>query len=157
MVHHNHLKPYRGSIGNLPASSSPISVVDSAVAPHSVPLTALSGALPFRPPTPPYVPNPPEKQYALGAKTDCSAQTVSLPKSVPQLSVCPRASQVPGRVILPSVDLTSTGSQWPLTRNLTNLKILFADVLFTNWLHVHCTFTVLYTGPAHGIGSIGKC
>lgn len=58
VVHHNRLKPCKGSPGTLPTVGSPVSVppiVNSAEAPHSVPLTALSGALPFRPSTQPYV------------------------------------------------------------------------------------------------------
>lgn len=56
IVHHNRLKAYKGTLPATPVSSRPPSVpadVGTSVPP---PLTALSGALPIRPLTPPHVP-----------------------------------------------------------------------------------------------------
>ncbi|KAF5896528.1 cyclin-dependent kinase 12-like isoform X1 [Clarias magur] len=58
VVHHNRLKPYKGVLPAVPIirHASPVSS-RAGISVASAPcLTALSGALPFRPPTPPYVP-----------------------------------------------------------------------------------------------------
>lgn len=107
VVHHNRLKPCKGSFQHLPAPTVPVlgpTVVDGDKAPHSVPLTALSGALPFRPSTPPYVPNKSEKLNACGSRTECQSQTLSSSDSdlMPRPSVSPTVAQVPEQVI--SVD-----------------------------------------------------
>lgn len=54
IVHHNRLKSYQGTLQNIPdvTLSTGLDHTPSA----APPVTALSGALPFRPPTPPFVP-----------------------------------------------------------------------------------------------------
>ncbi|XP_026054681.1 uncharacterized protein LOC113040593 [Carassius auratus] len=106
VVHHNRLKPYRGpwELPATPSSGCDPPVFGSAEAPSLVPLTALSGALPFRPSTPPYVPNQTIQQTTTNAKTERSNPTALLtePESVPSPSV--PASMAPERAILPSAD-----------------------------------------------------
>ncbi len=111
VVHHNRLKPYKGPSMDLPAISPPgsePSVVSSAEAPSSVPLTALSGTLPFLPSTPPYVPNLTVKQTSTNASTECSNPTALLsePDIVPSLSGPPGPSKAPDRAIFPSADVS---------------------------------------------------
>lgn len=57
IVHHNRLKPYKGTLQDTPVnnrtSAHPVGAATSVTSTPS--LTTLSGALPFRPPTPPHV------------------------------------------------------------------------------------------------------
>lgn len=117
VVHHNRLKRYKGPSMDLlaisPSGSEP-PVVNSTDTPFSVPLTALSGALPFRPSTPPYVPNQTLKPTTTNARTESSNPTSLLSESdiMPCLSVPPVASTALDRAILPSAaapQLTRSG------------------------------------------------
>ncbi len=90
VVHHNRLKPYQGPQKDLPATSPPgleLPVISSAKAPSVVPLTALSGALPFRPSTPPYVPNQTVKLTTTMQGLNVQIQLLNLPFC--QVSVFP--------------------------------------------------------------------
>ncbi|XP_051532016.1 uncharacterized protein LOC127428034 [Myxocyprinus asiaticus] len=102
VVHHNRLKPYKGSLLGIPTSFFQSHVplgVDNSDAPRSFPLNALSGALPFCPSTSPYVPKITVQQTAPAARTDCSDQTVT----VPMPTVHSSSSQSPERALSTSV------------------------------------------------------
>ncbi len=114
VVHHNRLKPYKGPQKDLPATSPPgaeLPVISNAETPSVIPLTALSGALPFRPSTPPYVPNQTVKPTTTNARTECSNPTAE-PDIVPRLGVPSVASMAPDRDVVLLADapqLTRSG------------------------------------------------
>ena len=80
IVHHNRLKAYRRTLPTTPVhSQSPSSPAETGTIEASVPpLTALSGALPFHPPTPRYVPSKARKKL-LSATNSTTAQRSSPP------------------------------------------------------------------------------
>lgn len=86
IVHHNRLKAYKGTLPYAPVDSEAPSVPTVGRSETSAPsLTALSGALPFRPPTPPYVPTTTKKQPALPR----AAHQNNAPPCLPPPSPCP--------------------------------------------------------------------
>ena len=85
IVHHNRLKAYRGPMPTSPVSS-PVPAVPTGVgtALTPAPLTALSGALPFRPPTPPHVPAETVGRPAAAMRAPRSrSRPLSAPAAVP--------------------------------------------------------------------------
>ncbi|KAM3585448.1 uncharacterized protein V6R79_017829 [Siganus canaliculatus] len=84
-VHHNRLKAYKGTLPTS-ATDNPAPSAGPGI-PFAPPLTALSGALPFRPPTPPHVPTMEERQ-------PLPAAPVSTPPSPHSLSRSPSPSPV---------------------------------------------------------------
>lgn len=102
VVHYNRLKSYKGVLPAapiIPHASHMSSRADASVAPTPC-LTALSGALPFRPPTPPYVP------------ATAGRQNLTIPtRTVPQ-----------GRS-KPNVNLTDPGSSSSPSSPVTNSHV----------------------------------
>ncbi len=108
VVHHNRLKPSKGPQKDLPATFPPgaeLPVISNAETPSVIPLTALSGALPFRPSTPPYVPNQTVKPTTTNARTECSHPTAE-PDIVPSLGLPSVASMAPDRDVVLLADAT---------------------------------------------------
>ncbi len=114
VVHHNRLKPYKGPQKDLPATFPPgaeLPVISNAETPSVIPLTALSGALPFQPSTPPYVPNQTVKPTTTNARTECS-NPMAEPDIVPSLGLPSVASMAPDRDVVLLADapqLTRSG------------------------------------------------
>ncbi len=133
VVHYNCPKPYKGPQKDLPATSPlgmELPVISNAEAPSIVPLTALSGALPFRPSTPPFVLNQTVKQTTTNARTECS-NPIAEPDIVPSLCVSPAASMVPDRHVLPLADvpqLTHSGRMVKKPEKFKDFVFLMSSV-----------------------------
>ncbi|KAL6471730.1 hypothetical protein MHYP_G00203800 [Metynnis hypsauchen] len=107
VVHHNRLKAYKGSLPQEPVHSQEPTVSADAgrqPGPCRSNLTALSGALPFCPPAPTYVPPRPSVHVHVGSLT-----LESPPTHVPQTDPQPSASLLP-------VPSSSPGSPVPTVR-----------------------------------------
>ncbi|KAL6455406.1 hypothetical protein MHYP_G00361500 [Metynnis hypsauchen] len=107
VVHHNRLKAYKGSLPQEPVHSQEPTVSADAgrqPGPCRSNLTALSGALPFCPPAPTYVPPRPSVHVHVGSPT-----LESPPTPVPQTDSQPSASLLP-------VPSSSPGSPVPTDR-----------------------------------------
>ena len=102
IVHHNRLKTYRGTLPtSSPVRQPPAAPAEVGTAPAPR-LTALSGALPFRPPTPPHVP------VDAGRQPTPTSIGGAIRRGIPSIS--PHSSPSTSSFPSPSVGPTTTGS-----------------------------------------------